>query len=89
METLLIKFFKNFMTTIIIYYSRKLVFYIDFLLQSSFDDSTVVCHRCGEEFRIKIIEQLSLDNCLSCGEPFKDSYEKNVQDVEVINDRND
>lgn len=75
------------MTTIIIYYSRKLVFFIDALLQTSLDDTTIVCKECGEEFRLKIIKQMSRDNCVSCGHPFDEQDMAQRQNNEVTYDR--
>ncbi|RLA64050.1 MAG: hypothetical protein DRQ78_06365 [Epsilonproteobacteria bacterium] len=67
MNLVLLKFFKSFFTTIIIFYSKKLIYYIDDLFEVSFNVNDITCENCGAEFKSHILNQTNTEECFFCG----------------------
>ncbi len=67
MHLLVIKFIRNFATAIIIFYSKRLIYFIDNYFNDKFDDQQIVCSSCGAEFRSAVLKKINKDKCTVCG----------------------
>lgn len=65
------KFLRTFFTSLVLFVSRKLVFYLDQLfsdfIKSQKDIEHITCGNCGEVFRADILKMISHeDKCPKC-----------------------
>lgn len=70
-NVLIAKFLRTFFTSLVIYISRKLVFYLDQLftdfIKSQADVEHITCGNCGETLRVDILKKISSeDKCPKC-----------------------
>lgn len=67
LEVILSKFLKNFLTSLIIFYSKKLIFYIDGFFSNVSTANVIVCSSCGEDIHIEVIRRMGrMDYCPHC-----------------------
>jgi len=86
MHILIIKFIKGFATSIIIFYSKKLVYFIDAHFNSYFENSYIKCPTCHEEFRVTVLKKMGKDRCVFCNTELdfeEEEYVKNERRNEI------
>jgi len=66
MNLVLIKFIRGFVTSLIIFYSKRLVYYIDDFFNTRIKNADIECGNCGAKFKSSILEQINKDECLYC-----------------------
>ena len=67
---LIARFIQHFITSLLMHYAKKLVFYIDRFFVDSFgeDAETVVCMHCDTPFRITVLKTIGeTEDCPKCG----------------------
>lgn len=57
---------KTVLTSVIIFYSKRLVYYIDNFFDHSFNDQNMECVDCGNKFKSDVLNSLSTDRCVLC-----------------------
>ena len=78
MHILIIKFIKGFATSIIIFYSKKLVYFIDSYFNNQLESRYVKCPSCQEEFRMTVLKRMDKDRCIFCNTELDFSEKENT-----------
>lgn len=85
MNQVISKILRTFFTSLVLFYSRKLVYYIDIFFTDVFsEDKYVECNQCHYQFRVDIVEK-HYDNC--CPKCSCTSYKNIVRDEVNIRDK--
>ena len=67
MPLVLIKFLRGFFATLITFYARRLVYYIDDFFNDSLNQTDVECQKCQSLFSSKVLNNMNKSTCLTCG----------------------
>jgi len=66
MEQLISRFLKGILTSIVLFYSKKFVYFIDDFFNRSIKDNDIVCTSCGTKYKSYIFNQIDESNCFHC-----------------------
>ena len=66
MDQIIAKFLKGILTSIVIFYSKKFVYFIDDFFNRSIEGDDITCSGCGAKYKSYIFEQINENNCFHC-----------------------
>ncbi len=69
---------RGFITSIIIFYSKKLVYHIDTFFNTAIKKVDVECSSCGAKFKSSVLDQIGKDECLYCNSKLNSFREENT-----------